>query len=430
MKGERVEAVGRDARLQRGEDDPRDRPPGAGGPRREGDPDRGRRLDRRHAGDPARDGRKGRRARLPPAPEPGEGSGGLRRIPLRRGRRRRGAGRGPGVRPPRVRQAPAADRRGTRRRRLWIAVSRRRRAPRPLFLAHRRQSLPDARLQHGDEPEPDRHGDLLQDVPPRGRAVHDDRVAALRHRAGDHREGGAPRIPRLRGADLLLRPHVRRGEEDRLEGRLLGSLDDHQAPLSRGGGIGQRRARHARAPGEARAVQPLAGGKVRAGARPPHPGDRRGLRQPDAPPDRERSPRAAARARGRLGRRSGRRRIPQGHVPRQSRRPGRVVPFSADGFRAGGGPRPLDRHDRLLQRARAHRGRPRDARRHARHPAAGRAARPPRAGALLALRHRSTGTCATSGATRRRSSRRSSRRRASRWRTSASSIAWGSSAGS
>ena len=69
------EAVCRHARLQRGPDDPRDRPARLRRPDREGDPDRRRRLDRRHARHPAGAGRQGRRARLPAAPQPGQGRG-------------------------------------------------------------------------------------------------------------------------------------------------------------------------------------------------------------------------------------------------------------------------------------------------------------------------------------------------------------------
>ena len=59
-----------------------------------------------------------------------------------------------------------------------------------------------------------------------------DRVAALRHRAGDHGQGRAPRLPDLRGADLVLRPDLRGGQEDRLARRGVGALDDRQALAS------------------------------------------------------------------------------------------------------------------------------------------------------------------------------------------------------
>ena len=76
-KEECVEAVRGDPGLQRGEDDRGDRPAGPGGARREGDPHRGRRLDGRDPRHPPRDGREGRRARLPPAEEPGQGRRGV-----------------------------------------------------------------------------------------------------------------------------------------------------------------------------------------------------------------------------------------------------------------------------------------------------------------------------------------------------------------
>src|SRR6202162_5398999 len=88
-----------------------------------------------------------------------------------------------------------------------------------------------------------------------------------------------------------------------------------------------------------------------------------------------------------IGRGAGGRRVPERHVPRQPGRAHRLVPFSAHAGRARRSPRPLDRHDRLLQRARAHRGRPRNPGGHARDPAAGRTSRPARAGPLVALRH-------------------------------------------
>ena len=59
-------------------------------------------------------------------------------------------------------------------------------------------------------------------------------IAALRHRARDHGEGRAPRLPHLRGPDLLLRADLRGRQEDRLEGRVLRALDD-PAPRVPGG---------------------------------------------------------------------------------------------------------------------------------------------------------------------------------------------------
>ena len=50
----------------------------------------------------------------------------------------------------------------------------------------------------------------------------------LRHRAGDDRKDRKGQMARLRGRDLLLRAHLRRGEEDRVEGRLSCDLRDSQ----------------------------------------------------------------------------------------------------------------------------------------------------------------------------------------------------------
>ena len=311
--------------------------------------------------DPARARRQGRRPRLPPAGQPGQGRRGVGRVPPRRRRRRRRAGRRPRVRPGRVPEAARPDRGRPRRRRLRLALPGRRRAARPLLLAHRRQPLPDARVQHVHQPEPDRHGDLLQDVPPRGRPVHDDRVAPLRHRARDHRQGRAPRLPDLRGADLLLRPDLRRGQEDRLEGRLLGALDD-RAPLgARDRGPEERRARDARAHGAARAVQPLARGPLPRRPRRARARDRRRLRQHDAAADRATAssswPRTSTRSRSSTC--AGR----SATTPSRARR---LVPVSPRRGRARRAPRASARHGRLPERARAHRGRRRDARRPAR----------------------------------------------------------------
>ncbi len=61
--------------------------------------------------------------------------------------------------------APIA--RWPRRRGLRIALRRRRVPSRAVLLALARQSIPDAAVECVHQPEPDGHGDLLQDVPPR-----------------------------------------------------------------------------------------------------------------------------------------------------------------------------------------------------------------------------------------------------------------------
>ena len=85
-------------------------------------------------------------------------------------RHRHHSGRRPRVRPRRVSEAHPADPRRRRRRRLRLAL-RRRPAPRAALLAHARQQVPHVPLERDDEPEPHRHGDLLQGLPPRGHPV-------------------------------------------------------------------------------------------------------------------------------------------------------------------------------------------------------------------------------------------------------------------
>ena len=48
------------------------------------------------------------------------------------------------------------------------------------------QQAADADVEHVHRPEPDRHGNLLQGVPPRGASGHHAQVGSLRLRAGDH----------------------------------------------------------------------------------------------------------------------------------------------------------------------------------------------------------------------------------------------------
>ena len=67
--------------------------------------------------------------------------------------------------PHNFRTAPA-DHRGQGRRRLRLAVHRRD-APRALLLALGGQQVPDAALEHVHQPEPHRHGSLLQGLPSR-----------------------------------------------------------------------------------------------------------------------------------------------------------------------------------------------------------------------------------------------------------------------
>ena len=62
---------------------------------------------------------------------------------------------------------------------------------------------------------------------------HHDPGAALRVRARGHRQDPAARHPHLRGADLVHRSRVRRGQEDHLARRLRRALDPRQVPLRR-----------------------------------------------------------------------------------------------------------------------------------------------------------------------------------------------------
>ena len=64
---------------------------------------------------------------------------------------------------------------------------------RVLYFWHSRgQQVPHAALEHVHQPQPHRHGDLLQGLPPRGHPADHDRGGPLRLRAGDHRQGRAP----------------------------------------------------------------------------------------------------------------------------------------------------------------------------------------------------------------------------------------------
>ena len=165
--------------------------------------------------------------------EPGEGGGDPPRH--RRGDRRPHPvpGRRPRVRPARL---PAPDPPvpgGRRGRRLRLALPAQRAPPRPQLPPHARQPAADPLQQLAHRPQPDRHGDLLQGLPGAAAQVDPDPLQRLRHGAGDHRQGRQARVPDLRGADQLPRPHLPRGEEDRLEGRLQGVPHDGQVPPDR-----------------------------------------------------------------------------------------------------------------------------------------------------------------------------------------------------
>ena len=68
-------------------------------------------------------------------------------------------------------------------------------------------------------------------------------VERVRHRAGNHRQGLQAALSRLRGADQLRRPRLRRGQEDHLARRRRRAVGAGQVPLHR---IAERRGRRAR----------------------------------------------------------------------------------------------------------------------------------------------------------------------------------------
>ena len=65
-------------------------------------------------------------------------------------------------------------------------------------------------------------------------AVSAARVQGIRHRRGDHREGGPRKFPRLRGPDLLLRSLQGGRQEDPAQGRVRGALGARAAHRLRG----------------------------------------------------------------------------------------------------------------------------------------------------------------------------------------------------
>ena len=131
----------------------------------------------------------------------GKGAAVRTAIVARHGRHRPHPGRRPRVRSARVPEAAPAHPRRSRRRRLRLAL-RRQPAPRPALLAHGGQPAAHDALQRVHQPEPHRHGDLLQGLPGRRPAPHPAPLEPLRPRAGAHRQGRPPALPHLRGADL------------------------------------------------------------------------------------------------------------------------------------------------------------------------------------------------------------------------------------
>src|SRR5690606_14190035 len=94
---------------------------------------------------------------------------------------------------------------------------------------------PDPRLQHVHEHQPDGHGDVLQDGPGRPDEEPAAPLEPLRDRTRADRPPRPGRRPDLRGPDQLQRADLRRGEEDRLEGRhrrVLAHLPLERAPAA------------------------------------------------------------------------------------------------------------------------------------------------------------------------------------------------------
>src|SRR5207247_703044 len=99
----------------------------------------------------------------------------------------------------------------------------RRPASRAVFLALGGKPPPHPAVEHAHRPEPHRHGDVLQAGARRPAAGPPAHGRAVRHRAGAHSPARPGGRPHLGNADLLQRPHLRRGEEDHVARRLRGA---------------------------------------------------------------------------------------------------------------------------------------------------------------------------------------------------------------
>ena len=107
-------------------------------------------------------------APVPAGGQPGQGGGAAPGVRAGDGALCDRPGRRPGIRPRRVPPAPGSPARGPRRRGLRLALQGRLRPAGALFLALGGQQVPDLPVEHGHQPQPHRHGDVLQGVPPRG----------------------------------------------------------------------------------------------------------------------------------------------------------------------------------------------------------------------------------------------------------------------
>ena len=232
--GDVHEAVGGRPVLQRTADAPDgDRPPPQGRLQRprpgDGADLRRRRLHRRRA-QPARPAPPRRRPGHRPPHQPGQGvrgqdrpGGGHRRHPLHPGRR-------PRVRPPR----PAGADRADPRRRLRGGLRQPLPGQRGRPLLHPPGGQPAAQPdgQRGLQPLPVGRLHRLQGVHPPGVPGPEADRQDLHRRDGADRPLPAQGAGHLRGADLVPGPHLRRGQEDPLQGRVPGRRGGGPLPLS------------------------------------------------------------------------------------------------------------------------------------------------------------------------------------------------------
>ena len=150
-------------------------------------------------------------------------------------RRRRDPGRRPRVRPARVSRGCCSRSSTARPTSSTARASSAAQPHRVLYFWHSvGNRVLTLAVEHVHRPEPHRHGDLLQGVPARGDPVAHARGGPLRHRARDHRQGRAARAgASTRSAISYGGRTYDRGQEDRLEGRVLGAVDDRPARRAR-----------------------------------------------------------------------------------------------------------------------------------------------------------------------------------------------------
>ena len=151
-----------------------------------------------------------------------------------------------------------------------------------LFRHELGQPAPDLPHQPGHQPEPHRHGDLLQGRPHRPPPVHPARLERLPAGARAHHQARQAGGPHLRGAHQLLGAHLPGGEEDRLARRREGARRHRRAsPLSDDIYAEDEHGSADPGPAGARAaLQRLDGRHHPALLRRPRPRDRQRHRQP------------------------------------------------------------------------------------------------------------------------------------------------------